>query len=363
MKGQQLFFRTAIVLGTIFCAYLVYRLADTILVLFVAIITASAMRPLVERMVQVKIPRSLAIIIIYLIFFSSAIGLAILTVPPMVDLLMQLTEGNFVAEQTRELLREVARFAWQQFRVFIPIGRLPEQTQDFLAQFEDMAYEQAWPFARTLSTVLGQLLLVVVMCFYWLTSREEMLNFVSRISPVSHRNQVKTIWTDIEVTLGSYVRGQVSLAIIVGVASYAGLMLLKVPNALALAVIAAIFEFVPYVGPFLGALPAILIGITISPLMGFSVAGWYLLVQQIESNILVPRIMQQSVGISPLLVIIAIVGGSSLNGITGAILAIPIVGAIQVIMRHIWIEPAINAELKREDGGILLPVDDAKTQT
>jgi len=183
-----------------------------------------------------------------------------------------------------------------------------------------------------------------------------------RVSAAHHRNRLKTIWTDIEETLGSYVRGQVILSLIVGSASYVGLLLLGIPNALALAVIAALFEFIPYVGPFLGALPSILIGLTVSPLIGISVAGWYLLVQQVESNVLIPRIMQQSVGLNPLLVIIAIVGGGSLNGITGAILAIPIVGALQVIMRHMWIEPAINKEQTREDGGVLLAVDNIEAQ-
>jgi len=362
MNGRELFFRTCIIIGAIFCAYLVYQLADTILVLFIAIIIASAMRPLVERLVRFKVPRSLSILLIYLLVFGGAIGLAILTIPPMIDLLIQLTAGDFIAEQTRELLREVASFAWQQFRIFIPVGRLPEQTQDFLSQFEDLAYEQAWPFARTLSTVIGQFLLVVVMCFYWLTSREKILDLSLRVSAAHHRNRLKTIWTDIEETLGSYVRGQVILSLIVGSASYVGLLLLGIPNALALAVIAALFEFIPYVGPFLGALPSILIGLTVSPLIGISVAGWYLLVQQVESNVLIPRIMQQSVGLNPLLVIIAIVGGGSLNGITGAILAIPIVGALQVIMRHMWIEPAINKEQTKEDGGVLLAVDNIETQ-
>lgn len=341
---RDLFFKTFAVLAALFCAYLLYRILDTVVVLFIAIIMASTIRPYVERLERFKIPRSLVILFIYLALIGGLVLLAIFTIPPMFSLIMQFTEEDFVMEQVREVLRNLVLFVWQRFRVLMPVGRLPEQTQAFISQFEEVAYEQAWPFARTASTVIGQVLLVLVMGFYWLSGRERMLNFVLRMSPPVQRERILLIWGDVEVTLGSYVRGQLTLSLVVGVACFIGLFLLRIPNALALAVVAALFEFIPYVGPILGAIPAILVGVTISPVVGLLVAAWYFIVQQLEASILIPRIMHASMGISPLLVIIAIVAGSSLNGVIGAILAIPIVGALQVIARHLWIEPVLQLE-------------------
>lgn len=344
MSPRDLFFKTFAVLVALFCAYLLYRVLDTVVVLFLAIILASTLRPYVERLAAFNIPRSLIILMIYLLLIVGFVLLAVFTIPPMFSLVMQFTEEDFIVEQVREVLRNLVVFVWQRFRVLMPVGQLPEQTQELISQFEAVAYEQAWPFARTASTVLGQVLLVLVMCFYWLTLREKMLKFVLRMSPSDQRERIELIWTDVEVTLGSYVRGQMTLSLIVGLASLVGLLLLGVPNALALAVVAALFEFIPYIGPILGAIPAILVGVTISPLIGLLVAGWYLLVQQLEASVLIPRVMEASVGISPLLVVIAIVAGSSLNGVVGAILAIPIVGALQVIAHHLWIEPTLQLE-------------------
>ncbi len=344
INERHLFFKTFAVLAALLCAYLIYRVLDTIVVLFVAVILASTIRPIVERMVKFNVPRSLVIIILYLLGIGGFILFASLVIPTMFNLVMRFSSGDFIVEQVRELVRELVVFVWQRFRVLVPVGQLPEQAQEFVSQFEDIAYEQAWPVARMATAFLGQFILVLVMCFYWLTSREEMLEFVLRMSASDRRKAIITIWTDVEVTLGSYVRGQVTLSVIIGLASFVGLLILRVPNALALAVIAGFFEFIPYIGPILGAVPAILVGLTISPVIALLVAGWYLLVQQAEASFLVPRIMQASVGISPLLVIIAIVAGGSLNGIVGAILAIPIVGALQVVARHLWIEPTIDSQ-------------------
>lgn len=202
--------------------------------------------------------------------------------------------------------------------------------------------EQAWPFAQNALAVVSQVLLGLVMDYYWLTSRAQILTLLLRVSPVDRRKKIMTIWTDIEETLGAYVRGQTILSAIVFGASLVGLLLLRIPNAVALAVIAGMFEVIPLIGPFLGAIPAILVGFSVSPLTGLLITGWYLVVQQIEGNILIPRIMHKSVGLNPLVVILAVVAGGSVAGVIGALLAIPIAGAAQVLVRDLWIEPAIE---------------------
>jgi predicted PurR-regulated permease PerM len=133
-----------------------------------------------------------------------------------------------------------------------------------------------------------------------------------------------------------------------------------VPFALPLAVFAGLTEVIPYVGPVIGAIPAVLIAFADSPVKGVMVIGWYLLIQQIESSILVPKIMENNVGLNPLLVIIAVIAGGSLGGVIGAILAIPVAGAAQVIMQHLIIQPTLDARQWRTDvdGGVLIETEE-----
>jgi predicted PurR-regulated permease PerM len=188
------------------------------------------------------------------------------------------------------------------------------------------------------------------MAFYWLTSREQTLALLLLLSPKAQRQRVHAVWNDIEFRLGAYVRGQAILMVIIGISSYIGLFLLGVPYAPALALIAGITEAIPIVGPLIGAVPAVIVGFTVSPVTGLLVAALYGVIQALENNVLVPKSMSSNVGLNPLVIIIAIVAGSTLNGIVGAVLAIPLAGALQVLAQHIWVTPSL-ATLPVEEVG------------
>jgi predicted PurR-regulated permease PerM len=258
-------------------------------------------------------------------------------------------------ERLQVLASRLAYFGWNQFRVVLPVVELPQALSNLMGQAGDTAQAMAWPVARESILVITQIVLVFVMAVYWLTAREPTLDLLLRMSPLKHRGLVEQIWTDVEFTLGSYIRGQTVLMGVIGLAALAGLALLGVPYAPAQAVIAGLTEFIPVVGPYLGAIPAILVAFTVSGETALLVAGWYLLIQQLEGHILVPQVMKRTVGLNPLVVIIALVVGGLLNGIVGALLAVPVAGALQVIARHLLIEPAIQShELKTEAGIVLL---------
>ncbi len=260
--------------------------------------------------------------------------------------------SNFL-ENLRELLADLG------FTETIPKVAVPDAIgEDIQASIDEVAdggvVNRALPVAQETIFVLSQILLALVMSFYWLTSREQILGLVFNITPASRRQMVGNIWNDVEFTLGSYLRAQTLLSLIIGVVAYIGLRIFDVRYPLALATISALLEFISMVGPILGAIPALLVAFTQSPATGLFIAGWYLVMQQTEGNILVPKLMQRSVGINPLLVLVALVAGSTLGGILGALLALPVVGALQVIMRHLWINPATQTEPEKVQGGVLL---------
>jgi len=239
---------------------------------------------------------------------------------------------------------------------------LPEQVQALIEQARGMAEQQVWPLAMGGVLVLAQLVLVFVMTFYWLTAREPMLAFILRLSPMRIRGQVENIWNDVEGTLGAYLRGQAILMGAVGLASYLGLLVLGVPYAPALAVIAAITEAIPVVGPLAGAVPAVLLAFTVSWPVALGGAVWYFLVQQLEAHVLVPKVMERAVGLNPLLVIVALIAGGLLSGVVGALLAIPVAGAAQVIVRHLLIDPTLRKRTLRTEEGIVILSDEEEEE-
>jgi predicted PurR-regulated permease PerM len=355
VNGRQAFQTTVVVLATLLLAYVLYKVGQILLVLFLAIVFASAIRPWVDTLSRWRVPRGLAIFLIYVLILGIVFVSIVVATPPIIEMTTGLLSGELLRDPLLRFSSWLTIFGWENFRVILPVFELPQQVQALLDQAQGMAEQQVWPLAMGGVLVLAQLVLVFVMTLYWLTAREPMLAFFLRLSPLRQRGQVEAVWNDVEQTLGAYVRGQAILMGIVGLACYVGLLILGVPYAPALAVVAAITEAIPVIGPFAGAVPAVALGFTVSWPVGLLVALWYIVVQQVEAHLLVPKVMGRAVGLHPLLVIIALIAGGLLGGVVGALLAIPIGGALQVIVRHLLIEPTIRKRtLRTEDGLVIL---------
>ena len=154
--------------------------------------------------------------------------------------------------------------------------------------------------------------------------------------PTHQARNVNTVWMEVEEKLGGWVRGQMILMLAVGSAATVGYMVIGLPNPILLGVLAGAFEIVPMLGPFLAFAPAVLVALAIDPPKAIIVVVLFaLVVQQIESNVLLPRVMKHTVGVSPLTVLLGILVGSVLAGLPGAFVAVPVAGAIQVILAHV----------------------------
>ena len=140
----------------------------------------------------------------------------------------------------------------------------------------------------------------------------------------------------VEDKLGRWSRGELLLMLAVALGNYIGYLILRIPYALPLAVLTGIFEIIPTLGPIISAVPAVLIGFGISPLTGIGVVAVSFLVNQLENYVLVPKIMQRSAGVSPLVVLISIAIGAKLAGVTGAIIAVPLVVTLQAVIKEYW---------------------------
>jgi predicted PurR-regulated permease PerM len=153
--------------------------------------------------------------------------------------------------------------------------------------------------------------------------------------PESRQVQACRVAEHIGQRLGGWVRGQLLLSAIIGTMTLVGLTIIGVPYAVLLSLVAAIGEAVPMIGPIVSAVPAIIIAFFVSPVQGFLTLGLYIVIQQLENNLVVPKVMGRAVSLHPVAVMLALLAGSELMGVTGAILAVPVTAALSVIVDEV----------------------------
>ncbi|OGE44051.1 hypothetical protein A3A45_03775 [Candidatus Daviesbacteria bacterium RIFCSPLOWO2_01_FULL_36_8] len=294
--------------------WLLFLIRDLILILFISLILMSALSPMVRFFGRFKIPKPLGIAITYIIIIGVVSGLIAIVFPPLI-------------EETKKLLATFPNNIDNLLAV-IPLDKsvLQNQINSISGNI----------FSITLSVFdnLLTIIFLLVLTFYLILEREKLESRISSLF-VGREERVKRLIIQIEEKLGSWFSGQLFLSLIIGVLSYIGLLILGIPYALPLAVVAGILEVVPVIGPIISAIPSVLIALTISPVLALAVAAMYFVIQQLENHLIVPQVMQRAVGLNPLVVILAIAIGSRLLGIAGALLAVPIAVVLQIVVTEI----------------------------
>jgi predicted PurR-regulated permease PerM len=316
---------TVLVLGSFYALYLI----RAVLFLFlVAMLLATAIEPLVIRLRRGPFSRGQGILIVYTGIMLVLVGIGALVFP------IILAEAGSFSETYPRLLDNARNLIYSvDERV---LGPTAEKVVEKAATPTAMADDGATALSVGLSVVEGLFagLTVFVVAFYWLTERVAIKRAFVLLFPTERRLMVGTIWNEVEGVLGGWVRGQLLVMLSVGVLAGIGYTLMGLKYALVLAILAGLLEIVPLVGPWLGAIPAILVALTQDLRLALLVGVYILVIQQIEGNVLIPRVMEKTVGISPLIVIVGILIGAALGGIPGALVAVPLAAALQVVLRH-----------------------------
>jgi predicted PurR-regulated permease PerM len=294
--------------------WFLFKIWDILLMVFVALILMSALKPAVDVLERIRIPRALAILVIYILLWG-LVGLGVAAmIPPLV-------------EQTGKLL-QLLPSALAEIDIFN--NNQQAITQQFLSQIGTLPQN----LLRLTAGVFGNLLTVfttLVITFYFLLERKHLDRYLGILLGSRSPEKVSKTIDKIEKRLGGWVRGQLFLMLSIGVMTYIGLLILGVDSALPLAILAGLLEVVPNIGPTVSAVPAILVALTIHPLTALATAALYFLVQILENNFMVPHVMQRAVGVNPLISILGLIIGFRLSGPAGAVLAIPLVIVIQTI--------------------------------
>lgn len=304
--------------------FVVYELREVVGLLFVALVFSSAISPWVETLSKRSIPRGVSILVIFLVLVIVLGGAIALMVP-------------LVLEEIAQIAKNFPEYYQKVSSAFFPVkGEIPSQTfisTSEVGQLPDTAIGALKSIISTVSSIFGgviSFLVVLVLTFYMTVEENGVKKFFSYFTPLQYQQYLSEVLSRIQKKMGLWLRAQLILMLIVGVMTYIGLSILQVKYALLLSLVAGITEVIPYVGPVLGSIPAIIIGFGESPLKGLFVILLYTIVQQAENHLLVPKIMQKTVGLHPILVIVAILIGAKLGGAVGAILAIPV--AIAAVM-------------------------------
>lgn len=322
--------------------YFLFLVRDVIAVLFVSLILASALNPWIDWLQTKKIPRVVGMILIYTFLFL-AIGLILyLIVPPIIEQVGELSE-NFPVYFEKiisgfSVIREYS----------IQYGILDNVKESVRAAIANLQGAASGVFS-TVSGIFGGVIsffLVLVITFYMVVEENAVKKIVWSIAPDQHQPYLMQLINRMQNKIGLWLRGQLILSIIIFTLTFIGLSILGVKYALTLALIAGLTEFVPYLGPVLAAIPAVFLAFTQSPMLGFLVIILYLVIQFVENNIIVPKLMQKVVGLNPIISIVVLLIGFNLGGIVGAILAIPVTTALSVFVKDVFEKRAQEKEIE-----------------
>lgn len=290
--------------------YFLVQIGGILTALFLSFIIMTALRPAVDKLHRrFKIPRPLSILIVYL--------------------LMILTFGLMVAVVLPPLLVEAYSFLKSIQLPFLQqevqnLSLTVQEASQLLGQVGNGASLVFSVISSTFSGVFAFFTLMV-MSFYIMMDRPHLHKKISWFTKEKkHLEIAEKFLASLESQLGGWIRGQVILMLVIGVLTYLGLGILRVPFALPLAIIAGLLEILPNLGPTVAAVPAVVLAVIHGgPILGVVVTVFYILVQQLENNLIVPKIMQANADVNPLVAIVTILIGFKLDGVMGALLAIP----------------------------------------
>jgi predicted PurR-regulated permease PerM len=309
-------------------AWLAVSSLHVIALAFIAILLAAALEPFIGWVrSHTAIPRGPVILLVYLAFFALVVAFAVFVLPA------AFRQAEQVMRQMPSFLDEVDAWA---------AGVRPEALGEAVSSLTEAARgyltpkapgtEQVVQIGLTLAEALTSIGAVLALVFFWLVGHARLQRYSLAFVPLDRRGGVRRAWNEIEGRLGMWFRGQLILMGTIGVMCGAAYFVLGVPSALLLGLIAAICEAIPLVGPILGAVPAVLAAATVSPELVLLVVGVTAVIQVLENNVLVPVIMRNTIGLSPLIVTLSLLVGAAAGGIPGALLAVPVAAAIEVIL-------------------------------
>lgn len=329
--------------------YLAYLILDILVLLFIAVILSSLIDPLADWLEKKKMGRGLAVLLVYAVVLGVLSLIFILLAPIVIEQASQLiaNSGDYwqkVVSGFSAIKSLTIRFGlWDNLQT-----ALPSALKGGLGTAQSLIGSLFGFFGGLFS-----LILVLVITFYMVVEEEGFKQALRSLVPAPYQSYMVQLWMRVKEKLGSWLRGSLFLGLIVGAMSWVGLLILGVEYSLLLAVITGLFELIPYAGPIFAGVIAVVLtflqtGDWLKPLL---VAALFIVIQQLENNLLVPKVMKKAVGLNPIVSIVSLLIGFRLLGIVGALLAIPVASVLNVVWADIiaWRMNHNNPESRNSD--------------
>ncbi|MBI2594139.1 AI-2E family transporter [Candidatus Curtissbacteria bacterium] len=279
----------------------------------------AALNPFVRTLRGYKVPKIIAIVLVYALVIAFIILLVIPILP-------------FFISQMQALFKAIPSYVDSASQALgIQVDK--SQINSLIAPLASAIGQNALSVTTKVFGGIFSVITLFILSFYMLVDRQRIGRDLPNLFPASYQHKLILTIHLVEEKLGYWLRGQVVLSLVVGVITWVALTLLGIPFALPLAILAGFLEIIPTLGPIIAAIPATIVGLAISPIMAVTVIAVYIVIQLVENNFLVPKIMQKAVGLNPVVIIVAILVGANLLGVIGALLSIPFVSAAIIVFR------------------------------
>lgn len=297
--------------------WFLYFIRDILLQLFVALLVMAILNPLVIKLSKFRIPRTISVLLAYLIAFG-LFGVVLAGIIPA------------LIEQTTSFVNSLPKYL-DNLGISWVLGE--QLLTQFFSQLITLPGQILKVGVSVFSNVLS-VVTVLIFTFYLLLARDKLDDQLGVFFGEEKKREIRRIIDHLEGKLGGWARAELTLMVLVGIFSFVGLTLLGIPFALPLALLAGLLEIIPTLGPILAAVPSVIIGFSISPLMGFATTSLAFLIQQVENYVFVPKVMEKSVGVSPIITLLALAIGFRLAGLVGAAISVPVVITLQVLSKE-----------------------------
>lgn len=291
---------------------------------------AAGLNPIVSRLSQ-WLPRTVSVILIYLLFALVVAVLVWVTIPPLV------TQVRQFSDQLPSLIDQAQR----QLNRWIPTDAPP--LQDLVGPLLSVGTggSMLLTIPQRLFELVTAFVVVLFISLYALILAPATESFLLSLFPERSRERVEAVAQKMMQSMGGFVRGTMIDAVVVGVLTYIGLLLIGFPFDVVLSVLAGVLEIVPVVGPVITAVLLLAVAVLQAPDKVWIILIFAIVLQQLESNILVPNIMREQAKVSPLLTLLALIAGERIGGLVGALVAIPLVAGLRVLLLEV-VAPAVR---------------------
>ncbi|MEX2032979.1 MAG: AI-2E family transporter [Candidatus Colwellbacteria bacterium] len=308
-----------------------YLAREAVIIVLLALVISTALHPPVAYLEKKRIPRILGTIILFLAVFT-LLAFIVYAMLPVVIL------------ELNSLIKDLSGLTNRFFGFKAPVEIVNLLTPS-LNNLTNILLSGSVPFLEILGRLVGGVTFVIavlVLSFYLTVSREGVERFLRAVFPAAMEDKVLQLYGRTKRKIGRWFQAQVVLSLVIGSATFIGLRLLGVEQALVLGVIAGLFELVPIAGPIFAGALAIVVAATQSPTLALWVLIFFVAIQQLEGNLLVPLVMKKAIGIHPVIILVALLGGAQIAGVVGMLLAVPVAVFLQEVAED-WKVSSRNA--------------------